>query len=175
MKISCPPAGTRRRTAAPVHRALRHPLATALLVVLSAADSAYADSPIRPLTPAPTAFQQECATCHMAFPPGLLPAASWQRLMGQLGKHFGTDASVDAATRDTLTRWLVANGGTSKRGREEPPQDRITRASWFGRKHHEVSPATWSRPAIKSPANCAACHPKAEEGDFDEHAIRIPR
>ena len=27
----------------------------------------------------PAAYRQECASCHTAYPPGMLPAASWQR------------------------------------------------------------------------------------------------
>ena len=35
--------------------------------------------------------------------------------------------------------------------------------------------ATWQRPAVKSASNCAACHTRADQGDFDEHTVRIPR
>ncbi len=125
-----------------------------------------------PLLPA---YSQECASCHNPFPPGMLPAASWQRLMAGLSKHYGTDASLDPATTQALTTWLVANAGTWKRVGEVPPEDRITRSAWFIRKHHEVSPATWKLPAVKRAANCSACHPKSEQGDFNEHDIRIPR
>jgi len=122
-------------------------------------------------------YQQECAACHLAYPPGLLPAASWQRLMTNLPQHFGTDASLDPASVAELQRWLLANAGTAKRVRSEPPppQDRITRSSWFIRQHDEISAATWQRASIKSAANCAACHRQAEQGDFDEHRVRIPR
>ena len=120
-------------------------------------------------------YLQECGACHLAYPPGLLPPASWSRIMQNLSRHYGIDASLDAAARKEISDWLAAHGGTSKRGREAPPDDRITRAAWFARKHREVPAGAWSRPAIRSPANCAACHPRAEQGDFDEHAIRIPR
>jgi hypothetical protein len=120
-------------------------------------------------------YVQECASCHMAYPPGFLPPASWRRILENLPRHYGTDASLDAATLKELSGWLVANGGTSKRGREVPPDDRVTRVAWFVRKHDEVPANAWARPAIKSPANCAACHAKAEQGDFNERAIRIPR
>jgi hypothetical protein len=33
----------------------------------------------------------------------------------------------------------------------------------------------WRLAAVKSPANCAACHTTAEQGDFRERNIRIPR
>lgn len=149
-----------------------HTTAT-LLALAAAAPLAQADS-FRTVTPLP-AYTQECAACHMAYPPGLLPAASWQRVMGRLSTHYGTDASLDATMTAALSAWLSANAGTGKRAREEPAQDRITRAAWFERKHREVEAATWKRPAIQSPSNCTACHARADQGDFDEHSIRIPR
>jgi mono/diheme cytochrome c family protein len=120
-------------------------------------------------------YKQECAACHLAFPPGMLPADSWRRLLNDLPRHFGTDASLDAKTVDELAAWLSANAATYKRVREAPPGDRITRSAWFLRKHDEVPAGAWKRPAVKSPANCSACHTQAAEGDFNEHAVRIPR
>lgn len=120
-------------------------------------------------------YKQECAACHTAYPPTLMPAASWARIMGKLDHHFGTDASLDPATVQALSTWINANAGTYKRVREEPPQDRITRTEWFIRKHDEVSPSAWKLPAVKSPSNCAACHTTADQGDFNEHKVRIPR
>ena len=120
-------------------------------------------------------YQQECAACHVAYPPGLLPAASWRRVMGSLSRHYGADASLDAATADELSAWLAANAGSLRRVRDEPPQDRITQSAWFLRKHDEVPARTWKLPAVKSPSNCVACHARAEQGDFNEHNVRIPR
>jgi len=120
-------------------------------------------------------YKQECAACHVAFPPGMLPASSWRRLLSNLPHHFGADASLDAATVNELASWLGANAGTYKRVREAPPEDRITRSAWFVRKHDEVPSAVWKRPAVKSAANCAACHTQADQGDFNEHTVPIPR
>lgn len=118
------------------------------------------------------AYRQECSACHVPYPPGLLPAASWRRLMGSLPQHYGTDASLDAATRQAISTWLEAH---ASRRAAEPPQDRITRGAWFLREHREVPAGTWQRPAVRSAANCAACHAGAAGGDFDEHQVRIPR
>ena len=120
-------------------------------------------------------YQQECASCHVAYPARLLPAASWQRLMANLPRHFGTDASLDPATLKELSNWLAANAGTGRRVSQPPPEDRITRLAWFIREHGKVPDASWKLPAVKSPANCGACHTQAEKGDFNEHNIRIPR
>lgn len=122
-------------------------------------------------------YEQECAACHIAYPPGLLPAASWQRLMQGLEQHFGTDASLDAASVQEISQWLVRHAGTYKRVSEPPPEQRITRSAWFLRKHRadEVPAELWRHPAVKSPSNCAACHTQAAQGRFNERDIRLPR
>ncbi|GAB4115391.1 MAG: hypothetical protein Fur0014_17710 [Rubrivivax sp.] len=145
------------------------------LTLLGAAALARADLPPQPLLPA---YKAECGACHVAYPPALLPADSWKRLMVGLDRHFGTDASLDAATARTIAAWLEANAGTYRKVRREgaaPPEDRITRAAWFRREHDEVPAATWKRADVKSPANCAACHTQADQGDFSERQIRVPR
>jgi len=146
--------------------------AGAWLALLAAAASADKGPRVAPLP----SYQRECAACHVAYPPGLLPAASWQRLMSRLPQHYGTDASLDAATLAELTGWLTAHAGTWKRvGNTPPPEDRITRSAWFVRKHDEVPAPAWTRAAVKGPANCSACHAQADRGDFNERDIRIPR
>jgi mono/diheme cytochrome c family protein len=135
---------------------------------------AHADANLAPRTALPR-YMQECAACHMAYPPALLPAASWQRIMNGLDKHYGTDASLDAASVREIGTWLQANAGTYKRVREEPPQDRITQSNWFARKHREVAPDVFKRASIKSASNCMACHSRADRGDFDDDHIRIPK
>ncbi len=158
-----------------MNRTLR--LATCVLA-WAAAGTAWADDKPGTRVSLLPAYQQECASCHLAYPPGLLPAASWQRLMGTLPRHFGTDASVDATTQKQLTGWLAANAGTDRKVTRDPaapPEDRITRSTWFVHEHDEVAAATWARPAIQSAANCAACHTRADQGEFRERDIRIPR
>ena len=145
-----------------------------LLAALGILQAAVADSDRR-MVPLLPKYQQECAACHLAYPPGMLPAASWKRVMAGLPRHYGTDASLDPATVKELSTWLGANAGSYKRVSEEPPQDRITTSSWFERKHHEVAPQVWKRAAIGSRANCAACHTGADKCDFDDDNIRIPK
>lgn len=162
------------------HTLPRRSILPALLACLlaTATGPSRADDDRRTAVPLHPTYQQECASCHLAFPPGLLPAASWRRLMANLPRHFGTDASLDAPTLQQLNGWLAANAGTYKkvaRDPSAPPQDRITRAAWFVHEHDEVRAVTWALPAVKSAANCAACHTRADQGEFRERDIRIPR
>lgn len=126
------------------------------------------------------AWQQECASCHVAYPPGLLPKASWRRMMSGLDKHFGEDASLDPATQADILKFLEANAANSgskvlrHMAANEAPL-RITETRWFMHEHDEVPRATWARKSVGSAANCAACHRQAEQGNYNEDAIRIPK
>ena len=144
------------------------------LLALAWVGATQADSASRLPARVPPAYTQECASCHTAYPPAFLPAASWRRVMAGLGQHYGTDASLDATTVRQVADWLQANAGTDRRVREEPPQDRITRSAWFERKHRKVDAAVWKLPSVKSPANCAACHAGADQGVFSDHDLRLP-
>ena len=129
-----------------------------------------------PRVPMLPLYVQECGACHIAYAPGLLPAASWKAMMGNLSQHYGSDASLDdPGTAHAISAWLNMNAATRSRMLEPPPEHRISRAAWFVRKHDEVPRAAWSRPSIRSAANCGACHPNAAEGDFEEDDVRIPR
>ena len=146
-------------------------LTTALLLL---GTNALADSPIQPRSSLPS-YKQECAACHTAYPPGLLPAESWRRMMSTLPKHYGVDASIDdAALLKEISSWLETNAGTYKRAGELTPSNRITDATWFERKHSKVNAEVWQRVGIKSKSNCIACHGGAERGDFDDDSVRIP-
>lgn len=149
--------------------------ATILLALTSAASIAQADSRSMPADSMLPAYRQECAACHMAYPPGMLPAASWKRMLGGLDSHYGSDASLDPTLVRQIGTWLQVHAGTYKRVRDEPPQDRITRSSWFERKHRDLDPAVWQRAAVGSRANCMACHTRADRGDFDDDRVRIPK
>jgi len=154
---------------------LRRSVALATLTLLGLASlPAQADRGREMPQNVPKSYSQECAACHLAYPPGLLPAASWQRIMKGLDRHYGTDASLEPAQVQEIGRWLDAHAGTYKRVREAPPEDRITRSAWFERKHRKVEPAVWKLPSVKSAAQCAACHTGAEQGRFDDDDLRLP-
>ena len=125
-------------------------------------------------TDMPASYEAECASCHMAYPPALLSQQSWKNVMSGLSKHFGTDASADPKTQTELTNWLVKNATTRHKYSETAPENRITKTSWFIRKHDEVKSEVWKRASIKSPANCVACHSDAANGIFSEKNIKIP-
>jgi cytochrome c553 len=119
-------------------------------------------------------WRAECGGCHVPYPPHLLSAAEWRQLMGSLDRHFGTDAAVEPKSAAEIADFLATNAGRGD-GRATPAEPRITTTRWFAHEHGEIAAATFGSPAVKTAANCAACHPGATRGNFDEHAVRIPR
>ncbi len=141
-------------------------LVTALALIADATASEQ-----RLAAPANADYRNECASCHIAYPPQLLPPASWKAITANLSKHFGTDATIDAAPLERIDAFLQANAGRDRRGASGSPPLRITETGWFRHEHDRVL----ARTATKQPSDCGACHPGAVNGDFDEHAARVAR
>ena len=122
----------------------------------------------------PTIYADECGACHTAYPARLLAPADWAVVLATLDRHFGVDASLDATARTAVARQLgvdpvAASASTAKTA------PRITQQGWFREEHDEISAQLFRSPAVRSAANCSACHAGADIGQFDEHSARIPR
>jgi Dihaem cytochrome c len=120
---------------------------------------------------------KECSACHMAFPPAMLPARSWHKLMAGLDNHFGENASLDPATAQHINDFLVANaadaGGRESRllrGLDQADTPlRISEMPWWVRAHNgEVRPSAFKDPRVGSKANCTACHRGAAKGYYGD-------
>ncbi len=148
---------------------------SAVLATISLATSGPALADRLPMpADAPPSYAAECGGCHLAFPPALLAAGDWRRVMAQLREHYGTDASVSDKLDRELSAFLVREAGSLARlgGAGDPP--RLTGTNWFRREHRKVGPEVWRDPRVKSAANCAACHPGAEQGSYRERELRVP-
>ncbi|MGA1857927.1 cytochrome C [Azospirillum sp. 11R-A] len=115
---------------------------------------------VPPVTDAAT--RKECGECHMAFQPGLLPAASWNRIMDGLQNHFGENASLPADTAAAIRSYLTQTAGSGD-GR----LIRITEQRWWLRKH-DFDPSIWSRRTVAAKSNCEACHRTAAQGLYED-------
>lgn len=147
-------------------------LKTIVVLTCLAALPALADEARLPVKPN-AAWQEECASCHLAYPPSLLSAQNWRQMMQGLDRHFGANAGLDAKTRDEILAFLERNAST-RWGRNSAESLRITDTPWFRRKHDEVPQRVWTDPKVKSAANCAACHRGAAQGNYDEDDLALP-
>jgi hypothetical protein len=130
-------------------------------------------------------YKEECGSCHLAYPPGLLPARSWDKIMLELENHFGDNAELDAETHQSITRLLLSNSAdksdyrrSKKFSRSISFNDapvRISETPYFKHEHDEI-PVRFvtDNPKVSSFSQCDACHAKAERGSFNEHDVRIP-
>ena len=131
-----------------------------------------------PAAPAKVAYATECGSCHVAFPARLLGSAQWSQVMGALDRHYGVDASLDAAALATISGYLGVSPKSAAPGTAASvvtTLPRITTSAWFRKEHGEVSSRMWALPAVKTAANCSACHAGADRGDFEEDSVRLPQ
>lgn len=126
-------------------------------------------------------YLEECGACHLAYPPDLLPVASWELIMSGLEDHFGDSAETDPETAAHISAYLAEQG--LSRGRPspmsrllrnlpEPPPLRITELPSFVNLHYSITRrlgVTELEEGFLSP--CADCHRDALLGIYDKDAL----
>lgn len=130
-------------------------------------------------------YMTECGDCHMAYPPTMLPVASWRTMMRDLADHFGDNAELDTATANEITAYLERHAAEKGRGeygerawratRGRTPPLRISETDYFRGQHHEIPKRlVTGNPEVGSWSRCETCHRGADKGDFDEDGVLIP-
>jgi cytochrome b len=139
---------------------------------------------IGPQLPDHALWREECGACHLAFHPSLLPARSWQLLMKEQSSHFAEDLFLEPEAIDDIEKFLVENAA------EQAPTEaawkidqsiaktkvplRITESQYWLDKHQWITSQVWDDPIVNGKVNCMACHLDADEGTFEDAAMRIP-
>lgn len=130
-------------------------------------------------------YLKECGACHFAYQPGLLPAVSWEKVMGNLSNHFGENAELPEKDVVYIRNYLLDNAAGRVDARlsnsimknhdaKQPPL-RITELTSFKRHHDELNDKmVKNNPEVKSFARCDACHTRASEASFRESEVRVP-
>lgn len=159
---------------------------TATAVILYAAPTtADEDDAASGVTPATAKqYTDECGACHFAYPPGLLPARSWEKLLSKLDDHFGENAELGADVRQALHAYLTSHAADKVRNRlsrriarsiGHATPLRITETLFFKREHREVPERlVKGNPKVQSFSRCPVCHSRAAHGSFRENEINIP-
>ncbi|RXI26486.1 diheme cytochrome c [Aliarcobacter trophiarum] len=129
-------------------------------------------------------YKKECGSCHFAYPAGLLPSSSWNKMMLNLSDHFGDDASVDDKTFQTLSSYLNMNSAEKamqyKRSKKivknlkGTTSDTISKMPYMKKKHEEIKENLITQKEVKGLFNCTACHQNAEKGVFSDDDVKIP-
>jgi len=131
-------------------------------------------------------YLKECGGCHFAYSPGLLPAASWTRIMGQPDKHFGDNIKLDTATSAAISRYLADNAadkspflGSQILMEKIDPKKPPTRVMSVPRMHikHYVMKEVIAKNGnvkVRTFSNCDGCHQAAAKGDFGYAELVVP-
>lgn len=132
-------------------------------------------------------YNEECGSCHMAYQPGLLPEASWRKLLTAkaLADHFGENAELDKKDRLHILDIAVKNSADKsyrKRSKkimksldEGQAPLRIIDVPYIKDKHEDVyEDVVQKRKKVKSLSFCDECHMKAKEGNYDDDTVKIP-
>jgi mono/diheme cytochrome c family protein len=119
--------------------------------------------------PYPEVYVQECGSCHTPYPAKGLSQAGWNIQLSNLGKHFGTDASLDAHTLEAIRSYLMTQSGRKAKVAPQEETARMTKTRWFLNEHGK-NPPTGS-----SFSNCTVCHTQADKGDFNEKSLKLPK
>ena len=107
-----------------------------------------------------------CGICHIDYAASLLPARSWQLIMDNLPDHFGKDASLPEPTRLTVLAYYTKFAGDGAKGNKrymrgvrttDTPPRIVAMPFWRGI-HAGIRPASFKRPNVGTPGNCAGCH-----------------
>lgn len=123
-------------------------------------------------TPLPEIYVDECGSCHVPFPAELLDGATWTALLKDLSKHFDVDAGIDSSALSSIAGYLDKHA-RRKAGPQSPaPQLRLTKSPWFRQMHQDMYSGEW--PKVRTPSNCVACHPGAQQGRYTELVKAAP-
>lgn len=133
------------------------------------------------------AYADECSSCHYAYPPALLPEASWRKLLAPeaLAKHFGENVEMKESVRAELLDYAVKNSAdsaTAKRARKiiasigsGPAPERITEITYIRRKHQDIPERLIKgNPKVVALSQCDTCHTDAKSGNLDDDTVVIP-
>ena len=130
-------------------------------------------------------YIKECGSCHFPYQAGLLPANAWNKMMTNLENHFNSDASLNEADLQTLTKYLNDNSAeknmqykrsnriVSSLNAGQVP-DSISTTPYMIKKHREIRKDLITQPEVKGLFNCMACHTTADKGNYSERDIKIP-
>lgn len=178
------PAGTDGPTVRP-RWWLAGGITVAGLVVGAGGVAALAALPGRGVPPSTldATYAEQCGACHMAYPPSLAPAATWNGILADLQHHFGADASLSTDLVAHIRAYLLANSAEhwdtlpAHMFRHVDPRHplRITDTPYWRHMHSGISQAKFAATSGGRRSSCDGCHKDAETGRFAPQAIELPK
>ncbi|QSJ17403.1 cytochrome C [Nostoc sp. UHCC 0702] len=137
-----------------------------LLALATSAHSATPNAEIGTVDVVPAQYQlgqelylENCSTCHIGLPPGVLPSETWKNLLED-SQHYGTQLKpLINPPRILVWRYLSTFSRTQPPNEETPY--RVNNSRYFKALHPKVD-----LPRPTQISSCVSCHPSASEYNF---------
>ncbi|MEA5581730.1 cytochrome C [Nodularia harveyana UHCC-0300] len=137
-----------------------------LLSLATTAHSATPASEIGTVDVVPAQYQlgkqlylENCATCHIALPPEVLPSQTWRNLL-QDSQHYGAQLTPLIDPPRILV-WRYLSTFSRVQLKEEATPYRVNSSRYFQALHPQVD-----LPSPVKIGSCVSCHPSARDFNF---------
>lgn len=104
-------------------------------------------------------YLENCATCHIALPPAVLPTETWRQLL-QDPQHYGVELTL-LVDPPRLIVWNYLRSFSRLQSKEEEVPYRVAQSRFFKALHPRVK-----LPTPVNASSCVTCHPGAAEYNF---------
>ncbi|MBD3882910.1 diheme cytochrome C [Phormidium tenue FACHB-886] len=123
-------------------------------------------APVETTDPVPERYQlgqqlylENCATCHVALPPAVMPTRTWAEIMPD-SSHYGVQITPLSSLSLQVAWQYISTYSRPLNPGEEVPY-RLRQSRYFKALHPKVE---FSQPITVS--SCAACHPAAAQFNY---------
>jgi cytochrome c553 len=137
----------------------------------------------KPSVDSESRYVKTCGECHFPYNAFLLPQASWTKIIVNTGDHFGSQLVIPPETLTMISSYLNAGAADNSRLKlaSKIMRDlgntqtmRVTEVPYILHKHRKIAKETFALKSVGGLGNCAACHPDAGAGNYDDDSVRIP-
>lgn len=105
-------------------------------------------------------YVENCASCHLALPPEVLPSETWRRLLLEPEQHYGQQLKPLIGPT-LLVMWEYLRTFSRPQAKKEQLPYRVSESRFFKALHPRVK-----FPEKVSLGSCLSCHPGAAQSNY---------
>ncbi len=105
-------------------------------------------------------YLENCASCHVALPPEVLPSETWRRLLLEPEQHYGQKLQPIIGP-SLLIMWDYLKTYSRPLDVKQPTPYRVAASPYFKALHPRVD-----LPQPVKPASCVTCHPGVAQYNY---------
>jgi len=105
-------------------------------------------------------YLENCASCHVALPPEVLPTETWRRLLLEPEQHYGQKLQPMIGP-SLLVMWDYLRTFSRPQVAKEATPYRVSESPYFKALHPRVD-----LPQPVNPGSCVTCHPGVTQYNY---------